>query len=50
MVTEARKGTLGTDGNRTDSVFAQGCLTERLTSRSDAKAGESDPLSFKWER
>ena len=34
---------LGPDGNRTDSVFAQACLTERPTSRSETKVGESDP-------
>ena len=31
------------DGNHAASVKAQGCLTVRLTSRADAKAGLSDP-------
>ena len=42
-VTEAFKGRLGPDGNRTGRVFAQACLTERPTSRSETKVGESDP-------
>ena len=43
-VTEEREGSLGTVGNRTDSVMAQASLTARLTSRADAKAGHSDPV------
>ncbi|OGJ51698.1 hypothetical protein A2307_05300 [Candidatus Peregrinibacteria bacterium RIFOXYB2_FULL_33_20] len=43
-VTEARKGFLTPYGNRSGSVFAQESLTVRPTSRTDAKAGESDPI------
>ena len=43
-VTESYKGTLVPDGNRNDSAMAQVCLTARLTSRADAKAGHSDPI------
>ncbi len=43
-VTEASKGTLRPIGNRPQSVMAQGCLTARLTSRTGAKAGHSDPV------
>ncbi len=43
-VTEASKGTLSTVGNRAMSVMAQGCLTERQTSRSGTKVGHSDPV------
>ena len=43
-VTEERKGTLSTVGNRTDSVKAKECLTARQTSRAGAKAGLSDPV------
>ena len=42
-VTEALKGSLSTDGNRAQSVKAQGSLTARHTGRADAKAGLSDP-------
>jgi len=42
-VTEAFEGSLSTVGNRTRSVKAQASLTVRLTSRTDAKAGLSDP-------
>src|ERR671927_1487928 len=42
-VTEARKGSLSTVGNRAQSVKAQGSLTARLTGRAGAKAGLSDP-------
>src|SRR5881398_2042668 len=42
-VTEARKGSLSTVGNRAKSVKAEGSLTARLTSRAGAKAGLSDP-------
>ena len=43
-VTEECEGTLGTVGNRADSAMAKACLTARLTSRADAKAGHSDPV------
>ena len=43
-VTEAFKGTLSTNGNRTQSALAQGCLTVRETARAGAKAGQSDPV------
>ena len=43
-VSEAFKGTLSTLGNRAQSVMAQGCLTERQTSRSGTKVGHSDPV------
>ena len=43
-VTEASKGSLRTVGNRSQSVMAQGCLTERLTSRTETKVGHSDPV------
>ncbi len=43
-VTEAFKGTLSTNGNRTQSALAQGCLTVRDTTRTGAKAGQSDPV------
>ena len=43
-VTEASKGTLMTNGNRQQSVMAQGCLTVRPTSRSGRKLGYSDPV------
>ena len=42
-VTEVRKGSLSTVGNRASSVKAEGSLTARLTSQADAKAGLSDP-------
>ena len=42
-VTEAPKGTLRMDGNHSQSVKAEGCLTARLTSRADTKVGLSDP-------
>ena len=41
-VTEAPKGTLRLDGNQSTSAIAEACLTVRLTSRADAKAGQSD--------
>ncbi len=44
IVTEEYEGILGTVGHRTDSAMAKGCLTARLTSRADAKAGHSDPV------
>ena len=43
-VSEAFKGMLSTLGNRTWSAIAKACLTVRLTSRSGAKAGSSDPV------
>ena len=43
-VTEASKGTLRPIGNRPQSVMAQGCLTERPTSRSGRKLEHSDPV------
>ena len=43
-VTEASKGTLRTIGNRPQSAMAQGCLTERHTSRPGGKPGHSDPV------
>ena len=43
-VTEERKGTLSTVGNRTMSVKVKECLTERLTSRTGRKLGLSDPV------
>ena len=43
-VSEASKGILSTLGNRAESVMAQGCLTERLTSRTGRKLEHSDPV------
>ena len=43
-VTEEFEGTLVTVGHRDDSAMAYACLTARLTSRADAKAGHSDPV------
>ena len=43
-VTEARKGSLSTVGNRASSARVEGGLTARQTSRADAKAGPSDPV------
>ena len=43
-VTEEFKGTLSVVGNHAASAKAQGCLTVRLISRADAKAGLSDPV------
>ena len=42
-VTEAFKGSLSTDGNRTESANAEASLTERQTGRSVTKVGVSDP-------
>ena len=42
-VTEAPKGTLRMDGNHSKSVKAEGCLTVRVTTRSETKVGLSDP-------
>ena len=43
-VTEAFKGQLTPDGNRSDSAKAQVGLIARLTSRARRKRGFSDPL------
>ena len=43
-VTEASKGALRPIGNRSQSVMAQGRLTERPTSRSGRKLEHSDPV------
>ena len=43
-VTEESKGTLSLVGNQASSVKVEGCLTARLISRADAKAGLSDPV------
>ena len=42
-VTEALKGALRTIGNRAQRVLAKARLTARPTSRTGAKAGQSDP-------
>ena len=42
-VTEASKGTLRMDGNHSQSVKAEGCLTARRTGRAGTKVGLSDP-------
>ena len=42
-VTEAFKGYLSTDGNRTQSANAEDSLTARPTSRAVTKVGVSDP-------
>ena len=42
-VTEALKGSLRTDGNRSKSAKAEGSLTARATTRADRKLGLSDP-------
>ena len=42
-VTEAPKGSLSADGNRTKSVKAEGSLTVRPTSRTGTKVGLSEP-------
>jgi hypothetical protein len=44
-VTEASKGPLRVDGNHPGSAWAQGGLTVRLTGRTGAKAGPSDPTA-----
>ena len=43
-VTEASQGPLSTNGNRAQSALAEAGLTGRHTSRSGAKAGQSDPV------
>ena len=47
-VTEAPKGSLSADGNRTKSVKAEGSLTARQTGRAGTKVGVSDPVVCKW--
>ena len=42
-VTEARKGTLSTVGNRAQSVRVEVCLTVRHTCQTDGKPGSNDP-------
>ena len=42
--TEASQGALSTNGNRARSVLVQARLTERPTSRSGRKLGQSDPV------
>ena len=49
IVTEAFKGWLATDGNRSDSVNADASLTVRPTSQAGTKVGVSDPLNLKVE-
>ena len=41
--TEAPKGSLSADGNRTKSAKAEGSLTARRTGRAGTKVGLSDP-------
>ena len=43
-VTEAPKGSLSADGNRTKSAKAEGSLTARRTGRAGTKVGLSDPV------
>ena len=43
-VTEATKGSLRADGNRSKSVKAEGSLTARRTGRAGTKVGLSDPV------
>ena len=43
-VTEAPKGSLRADGNRSKSVKAEGSLTARRTGRAGTKVGLSDPV------
>ena len=42
-VTEAPKGTLRMDGNHSKRAKSEGCLTVRVTTRSETKVGLSDP-------
>ena len=44
-VTEASKGALSTNGNRTKSILVKARLTGRHTSRADGKPGSSDPAA-----
>ena len=46
--TEASKGSLSADGNRAQSIKAEGSLTARRTGRAGAKAGLSDPVEREW--
>ena len=48
-VTEAPKGSLSADGNRTKSVKAEGSLTARQTCRAGTKVGLSDPAVMRVE-
>ena len=43
-VTEASKGSLRADRNRSKSIKAEGSLTARLTGRAGTKVGLSDPV------
>ena len=43
-VTEEYEGSLSMVGNHASSVWVEGSLTERLTSRSGTKVGPSDPV------
>ena len=43
-VTEAPKGSLRADGNRSKSVKAEGSLTARRTGQAGTKVGLSDPV------
>src|SRR5437899_1142793 len=43
MVTEARKGSLSTVGNRVTSARVKGSLTARSTDQAGTKVGSSDP-------
>ena len=47
-VTEALKGWLSTDGNRTKSANAKANLTARPTGRAGTKVGVSDPVVCEW--
>ena len=47
-VTEAPKGSLRADGNRSKSVKAEGSLTARRTGRAGTKVGLSDPVASEW--
>ena len=49
-VTQAYKGRLAPDGNRSVSIKAEAGLTVRLTSRAGAKAGLSDPRMLRGKR
>ena len=42
--TEASKGSLRADRNRSKSIKAEGSLTARLTGRAGTKVGLSDPV------
>ena len=43
-VTEASQGALSTNGNRAQSILVEVRLTERPTSRTGKKLGQSDPV------